>query len=239
MHKLAFLFALLLLINIGSSAQLSPSEQSNIRVAVDGDSPIISIMSPKNITYGNATILINYTISDITIDSAWYSLNNKENISISNPFYLALPEGSYNLRIYANDSSNRINFSEVFFRINNSVPFCGDVNCNSGEDCSACPIDCGSCPTSASGAGGGGGMPPKSNKSEDLENKSKKPIPASIIPIENKENKSGQPISAGREREVNYAFLIIGIFLILIVTLIGIFLYLKTKVKKKSRKITK
>ena len=79
MNKLAFLSAIFFLINIVSSAQLSPSEQSNIRVAVDGDSPIISIMSPKNITYGNATILINYTISDITIDSAWYSLNNKEN----------------------------------------------------------------------------------------------------------------------------------------------------------------
>jgi len=163
MHKLAFLFALLLLINIGSSAQLSPSEQSNFRIAVDGDSPIINIISPKNTIYSNQTpLLVNYTIFDITLDSAWYSLNNEKNTSISDLFYLVLQEGNYNLRIYANDSSNRINFSEVSFRINNSIPLCGDAGCNSGEDCIACPADCGSCPSSVPGAGSGGGFPAKS-----------------------------------------------------------------------------
>jgi len=35
--------------------------------------------------------------------------------------------------------------------------YCGDGTCDSGETCSSCPADCGSCPTD--GNGGGGGVP--------------------------------------------------------------------------------
>jgi len=37
--------------------------------------------------------------------------------------------------------------------------FCGDGNCESGEDCSSCSLDCGECapPTPPGGGGGGGG----------------------------------------------------------------------------------
>jgi len=44
-----------------------------------------------------------------------------------------------------------------------SDPYCGDDECDSGEDCSSCSEDCGSCPSgdnsggSSSGGGGGGG----------------------------------------------------------------------------------
>ncbi len=41
--------------------------------------------------------------------------------------------------------------------INLPASFCGDGNCDGGEDCSNCPADCGVCP---SGGGGGGGYTP-------------------------------------------------------------------------------
>lgn len=35
------------------------------------------------------------------------------------------------------------------------VPFCGDGECNNGETCSSCSVDCGSCTTSRGSSGGG------------------------------------------------------------------------------------
>lgn len=240
---LAFLSALLLLINIVSSAELSPSEQSNFRIAVDGDSPIINIINPKNTTYSNQVpLLVNYTVFDSTLDSTWYSLNNEKNISISNPFYLALQEGNYKLRIYANDSFNRINFSEVSFRINNSVPFCGDYSCNLNENCNSCPFDCGSCPSSAPGTGsGGGGFLAKPGTPSS--NETSKEKPKSTRTLNESEKPSEQNITEIPFIRTKFSYtsliVILGIVIILIVILIWIFLYLKTKEKKKGRRLKK
>jgi len=37
-----------------------------------------------------------------------------------------------------------------------TITVCGDGSCNSGETCSTCPTDCGTCPSSGGGGGGGG-----------------------------------------------------------------------------------
>ncbi|MDO8508712.1 MAG: hypothetical protein Q7S27_03435 [Nanoarchaeota archaeon] len=117
------LILLIVLIQIVSAQQaLSPSEKTGIFILVDKDAPQVSITSPQNISYNNKTLLlVNYTIIEHTLDTIWYSLNNDENLSISSPFYLSLPEGLYNLKIYANDSFKRTNFSEINFIINNSI----------------------------------------------------------------------------------------------------------------------
>ncbi len=38
-----------------------------------------------------------------------------------------------------------------------SAAACGDGSCNSTENCSSCPADCGTCPAAGGGGGGGGG----------------------------------------------------------------------------------
>ncbi|MFH1585845.1 MAG: hypothetical protein ABIB79_03695 [archaeon] len=154
---------------------LAPSEQTDVSVNVDALPPIINIITPQEINYNNATpTFINYTIQDLSHDSTWYSLNEGPNIAITGYFYLNLAEGNYNLKVYANDSFGRINFSEVQFTVNNSLPYCGNDYCDLTEDCSSCPEDCGNCPptppsSSGGGSGGGGGSgndtPPPVNDS--------------------------------------------------------------------------
>ncbi|MBU0894754.1 MAG: hypothetical protein KKF48_00635 [Nanoarchaeota archaeon] len=138
------LFLLIILTNfsLANQASLSPSDVS---VVVDSHAPSIEILSPLNQSYA-LTILVNYTVIDPTLDSTWYSLDNQPNLTIFGPFELTLTEGGHHLIIYANDSFSRINFSEVSFNINSSLgPYCGNNNCDTNENCSNCPSDCGEC----------------------------------------------------------------------------------------------
>jgi len=150
--NLVIFFIILLELISANSTSFSPSD---VFVIVDGEAPIVKILTPKNTTYNNETpIEVNYTINDVSFDSAWYSLNSKNNITVLGNFSLNLDQGSYHLIIYANDSFNRINFSEVFFEVNNLISFCGNGVCEGNEDCSSCSIDCGKCQTSSGGGGG-------------------------------------------------------------------------------------
>ena len=122
--KVGILLSMFFLINLVSAAV---SEESNVTVTLDADAPVITIIKPKSIAYNNATpLLVNFSVYDFSLDKVWYSLNNGANFTITGPFYLELAEGSYLLKLYANDSLGRVNFSEVLFSINNSVGYCGD-----------------------------------------------------------------------------------------------------------------
>ncbi|MFH1425272.1 MAG: hypothetical protein ABIG28_00895 [archaeon] len=174
MRKIDVLFLVLFFVSFGlvcvvaeEESALSPSAGTDVSVAVDGSAPIVNIISPENgKVYSNMTLVfVDYSIDDISFDSAWYSLGNGINKSTSGPFYLELDEGNYLLRIYANDSFNRINFSEVSFNVSGSVPYCGDLDCNNGEDCSNCETDCGVCATPP-GPSSDGGSSGSSRKQE-------------------------------------------------------------------------
>src|SRR3989338_3237166 len=93
----------------------SPAGQTDVAITVDGEAPIVNITSPLNIVYGTVPpILVNYSIIYVSLNSIWYWLNDGINISLNGShFYLSLAEGSYTLRIYANDSLGRENYSEV------------------------------------------------------------------------------------------------------------------------------
>jgi len=178
MKKLCMLLVLLF-IGLASGelteSSLSPVESTDVAVSVDGGAPEVIIHSPLNITYNNATpILVNYTVNDITHDSTWYWVDNGMNISTNESFFLDLAEGEYQLRIYANDSLGRINFSEVFFSVNNSIIFCGNNQCDVSESCSSCEVDCGVCPEpppddDGGGGGNGGGGGGDSSREVDFE----------------------------------------------------------------------
>jgi len=152
---------------LANDTSLSPSDFS---VVVDTHAPEITILSPLNTTYNNAEpILVNYTIRDPTLAYIWYSLNEAANITITEPFNLTLGEGFQHLILYANDSFNRTNFSEVYFTTEYTpLPFCGDGDCGSGEDCENCPEDCDECEPSSSSSNGGGDDPIDPSSDEPL-----------------------------------------------------------------------
>ncbi len=143
---------------LAEQTSLSPSDAS---VTVDTSAPIVQIINPQNTTYSSSSqIFVNYSIFDPTLDSIWYSLDSGTNTSISNPFYLSLTEKDYHLVIYANDSFNRMNFSEISFSVEDIDPFCGDGTCDDNEDCSDCEEDCGECPPDDDGGSSGGSSTP-------------------------------------------------------------------------------
>ena len=172
------LVILLLFVLISLNLVSAPmSGESEVDVIIDGDAPSIIILSPGPINYRNNTpILANYNVFDQTHDSTWYWLNNGINASINSSFYLSLAEGNYVLRIYANDSLSRINFSEVSFTVNNSLPACSDSICSANENCNSCQQDCGQCsPTQTNGEtgetnGGGGKLAARKTAEEDIIN---------------------------------------------------------------------
>jgi len=176
-HRAVILFLIILLLTtVSGIQQLSPSEDSDVNVLVDNNPPIVIIITPESIAYSvSAPVPVDYAVLDISTNSVWYSLNDGENTTTFEPFSLNLPEGIYTLRIYANDSFNRIGFSEVSFTVEDFSLFCGDNICDATEDCSSCSIDCGVCPVSSSGSGGGGSVLPSI-----LQKKEIKVIPSEI-----------------------------------------------------------
>lgn len=116
--------------------------------------PAIKIYSPRSINYGNKTPLTAAyeIIEGLGISAVWYSLNDVANISIvkenfSKAFNLELAEGNYSFKIFANDTGNNLNFSQVIFTVNNSLPYCGDsnVNMNLGEECDLADLNSKTC----------------------------------------------------------------------------------------------
>ena len=239
MKRLIIIILLIFYLPLAIAQQsLSPSENTGIKILVDNSPPIIEIISPKNITYNNATsLLINFTIIEHSLDSIWYSLNNQQNITIFNPFYINLPEGPYTLIIYANDSRNRINSSRVYFSINNSIPSCSDSICSINENCNLCPQDCGICPAatgngggSSGGGGGGGSIPATETTKENEEDKAS----ATDNNPSFEEKTPQEKIKENEQRiKVNYKIILLFIIpLLIIISLIILYKFINQKNKK-------
>ncbi|MHA2227433.1 MAG: alkaline phosphatase [Candidatus Hodarchaeales archaeon] len=82
----------------------------------DGLAPII-IDHPLIQIYDTSDIWLNITFNETT---SWiaYSLNNQPNITIQTySTLLSLQEGLHHIQVYANDSSGKIGYSEVWFKI--------------------------------------------------------------------------------------------------------------------------
>ncbi|MEM5778359.1 MAG: S8 family serine peptidase [Candidatus Aenigmatarchaeota archaeon] len=87
---------------------------------------VITILNPQNITYTKNTIPLNFTLNK---QANWvgYSLNDKNNVTITGNTTLTLNNDVYNIRLYANDTfGNIISSDKVYFTVN--VPVC---NCTS------------------------------------------------------------------------------------------------------------
>jgi len=89
----------------------------NITVATNVTAPIITILSPQNITYNTTTIALNVT-ADQPISTWLYSLNSAMNVSfVPNTTITAVP-GLNNIIVYGNNSANMFGSDQEWFTVN-------------------------------------------------------------------------------------------------------------------------
>jgi hypothetical protein len=100
-------------------------------VFVDAIPPEISIVSPENKTYPIKDVPLTFTVSEST---SWigYSLNSQKNVTITgNRTLTSLPDGSYYVIVYANDTAGNMGASDtVHFTVDITPPNIKDVSQN-------------------------------------------------------------------------------------------------------------
>lgn len=98
------------------------------RTILDDTNPVVNIVYPiEGNTYSDATININYTVSDnlIGLSSCWYTNDsgvNNYTITCGNNITATLIDGSYTYVVYANDSVNNLGSDSVTFGISTTFP---------------------------------------------------------------------------------------------------------------------
>ena len=99
-------------------------------LAVDLTSPAVSILFPANNSkHTSNTFEINYSVSDLNLESCWYS-NDTYSINTSlgtggsclNITTIIWSEGQHNVTVWANDTSGNENSSSVVFFVDSIVP---------------------------------------------------------------------------------------------------------------------
>ncbi len=103
----------------------NPVTSDLINFTVDLTPPFVSIDSPTNSTYTANTIDFNFTVSDAitSVDSCWYSLDGGSNTSsCGNTTLSSLSDGGHTVILYANDSVNNINTTNITFTVSLTSP---------------------------------------------------------------------------------------------------------------------
>lgn len=139
---------------------------------------ILNILYSSSVTQNSTQNVTAWVLNGLSL-SAIYMNPNGSNYSMSNNTaynftfaFTASSCGSQSFRIFANDTSNAGVTNTTSYSVTGC---CGDSSCSSGESCSSCSTDCGSCSsssgsssstTSSSGGGGGGGGTSKTTSNE-------------------------------------------------------------------------
>jgi len=92
---------------------------TNIEFSVDTGVLTISIISPENTTYNNATILVNLSYSG-NAENVWF-FNGTANETYSGEVYKTFAEGSNTIYAYANDSSGSLSTAMQTFTVSSCV----------------------------------------------------------------------------------------------------------------------
>ena len=97
-----------------------------VALVLDTIVPYVSITSPANTTYSSLNVSLDFTAQDETLlDQCSYSFDYGAT-NFSTPCNLTTTllasEGANDLRIYANDTSNNDNFTQVSFTIDSVIP---------------------------------------------------------------------------------------------------------------------
>lgn len=93
----------------------------------DTTPPKITIHSPSNVSIADQTPLLNATF-DETVNYTWYSLNDATNSTpVGGASNLTLnlstlPEGTYSITVYANDTAGNLNLTKVYFTVDVTPP---------------------------------------------------------------------------------------------------------------------
>lgn len=81
--------------------------------------PIITVTSPQNTTYINATILINFTAD--SYQALWF-FNGTGNTTYVSPVYVTASQGSNTYIFYANDTLGNLNSTSITFFVDSIAP---------------------------------------------------------------------------------------------------------------------
>lgn len=93
------------------------SSRTYYATTLDVTPPLITMIRPLNQTYQTSSIELNFTLSE-TPSWIGYSLNLAANQTTAGNTTLSLNQGIYNIRVFANDSSNNMNVSDpVYFSV--------------------------------------------------------------------------------------------------------------------------
>ncbi|KKN35396.1 hypothetical protein LCGC14_0784230, partial [marine sediment metagenome] len=99
---------------------------NNFTLNIDETNPQITLVYPTNTSYNAVQTELNYTYSDLYVDSCWYSTNggstNITRASCSNVTGLNSGQGSSTWLVGVNDSANNKNYSTVQFFVDSVNP---------------------------------------------------------------------------------------------------------------------
>jgi hypothetical protein len=90
-------------------------------VKVGSPAPKITVVSPRNATYGANTVNVNFTLTE---PAPWvgYSLDGTTNVTITGSTDISASDGQHSIVIYANDSAGRTGASDKIFFIVDTAP---------------------------------------------------------------------------------------------------------------------
>src|SRR3989344_1393894 len=110
----------------GDSGGNNAFNATNFTLTVDTVKPLVQMTLPQNTTYNSIQTSINYTVSDLNLQSCWYSTNGGlTNISVScgvNVTGLNSGQGSSTWIVGVNDSAGNINQSSKTFVVDSLTP---------------------------------------------------------------------------------------------------------------------
>ena len=94
---------------------------TNITFTIDLTKPTPNIVSPTNMSYNYTNIDLN-VFADENISSWWYSLNGAANVTFSPNTTISGIEGINTLFIYANDTVDNLNYTNITFTVDLTKP---------------------------------------------------------------------------------------------------------------------
>jgi|Deesub1362A_J573_1020465.scaffolds.fasta_scaffold03965_2 hypothetical protein len=109
---------------------INTSNVDYLPLSFDKTPPNITVISPKNRTYGSSTVLVNVSVVDSSspISSVVVEINSSVNVSLSlqSGYYvgnITLSDGQNSIRIYANDTFDNLNVSRpLYFTVDSLAP---------------------------------------------------------------------------------------------------------------------
>jgi len=87
-----------------------------VNVVIDNTLPVITIISPENITYSSGSVSLTFTVNEAT-SSLEYSLDGAPTVPATNTTLNGLAEKSHTLTIYATDLAGNLNGANITFTI--------------------------------------------------------------------------------------------------------------------------